>query len=71
MDLEVDLIELFNNVFDFVRNELDRIVKPRDVNINRDEHAFLASHGRMRVIGRGPPRQVLEQEIDAQVRIRS
>ena len=63
--------ELFDDVLDFVRNELDGIVEPRDVGSStEDEHAFLASHGRTRVIGRGATRQVLEQEIDAQVRSR-
>ena len=66
VDLEVDLVELFNDMFDFVRNELDRIVEPREVDINRHEHAFLAFHGRTRGIGRGASRQLLEQQIDAQ-----
>ena len=41
-DPEVDLVELFNDVFDFVRNELDRILNPREVDINRHEHACQA-----------------------------
>ena len=69
VDLEVDLIELFNDVFDFVRNELDRILNPREVNINRHEYASLAFHGRTRVIG-GATRQIIEQKIHAQVRSR-
>ena len=48
--LEVDIVELFNDVFDFVRDELDRILKPGEVDVNRHDYAVLAFHRRARVI---------------------
>ena len=66
LGLEVHTIELFEDVLDFVRDELHGARRRREEDVGRDEHTVLALENGAGVEGR-PTLRLLEAQHDLQV----